>query len=199
MRKTMLTAVGLLLPLAVLACGETGTQQGGEMDEAAMDTVAEDTTGQEAEPGTTVSLSAKGESGVSGDVRLMPAGDSVRVGLSLTGLTEGQSYPAHVHTGNCQAGGGVAQRLNPVAGQAGGTGTSTTTVAASVFADTTYFIQAHGSGGTPVACGDLPPASEWQGEASMSGEESMSQGSMSDEGTSSSGGGSGSGSGSSGS
>lgn len=182
MRKTMLTALGLMLPLAVLACGETGTQQGGQMEEAATDTAPAETATEQDPAGTTVSLSAKGESGISGDVRLMPSGDSVRLGLSLTGLNEGQSYPAHIHTGNCSAGGGVAQPLNPVAGEAGGTGSSTSTVAASVFADTTYFVQAHGSGGAPVACGDLPAAEEWQGDGSMSG------------GGSSSGGGSGSGS-----
>lgn len=177
MRKTTITALGLLLPLAILACGETGTQQGGEMEEGAEDTMASDT--MTAEPGATVSLSAKGESGISGDVRLVPAGDSVRVGLSLTGLTEGQSYAAHVHTGSCSSGGGVARPLSSVTGQAGGIGSSTTTLAASVFADTTHFVQAHGSGGTPVACGDLPALSSWQaGGESMSGAdgEGMSDG-----------------------
>lgn len=186
MRKMTITATGLLLPLAILACGETGTQEGGmeETGEEAMaaDTMASDTmTAMEA--GSTVALSAKGESGVSGDARLESAGDSVRVALSLTGLTEGQSYPAHVHTGTCDTGGGVAQPLTPVTGQAGGTGSSTSTLAASIFADTTHFIQVHGQGGTPVACGDLPAPSDWQGgmsgseDGGDSGEGSMSGGS----------------------
>lgn len=178
MRKTTITALVLLSPLAVLACGETGTQEGGQMGEAAMDTAASEAMAGQEQAGTTVSLSAKGESGVTGDVRLVPAGDSVQVALSLTGLTEGQSYPAHVHTGSCSAGGGVAQPLSSVTGQAGGTGSSTSTVAGSVFGDTTYFVQAHGSGGTPVACGDLPSRSEWQGGGAMGGGASSDTASM---------------------
>lgn len=181
MRKTTITAMGLLLPLAILACGETGTQEGGGMEETGQastdaDAMASDTmTGTRA--GATVALSAKGESGVSGDARLEPAGDSVRVALSLTGLTEGQSYPAHVHTGSCATGGGVDQPLTPVTGQAGGTGSSTSTLAASIFADTTHFVQVHGQGGAPVACGDLPAPSAWQGGMSGSGSGGASGGS----------------------
>lgn len=174
MKRKTTTLLGLLLPLAVLACGETGTQEGGGMEEEASggDTAAAEAATME-EPGATVSLAAKGESGVSGDARVMPAGDSVRIALSLTGLTEGQSYPAHVHTGTCSAGGGVDQPLSPVTGQAGGTGSSTSTLAASLFADTTHFVQVHGSGGTPVACGDLPAPSAWEG--GTSGAEGMSE------------------------
>ena len=178
-RKTTTTLLGLLLPLAVLACGETGTQEGGGMEEMSDDDTAAAEAAATEEPGATVSLAAKGGSGISGDARLMPAGDSVRVALSLTALTEGQSYAAHVHTGTCSTGGGVDQPLSPVAGQAGGTGSSTSTLAASVFADTTHFIQVHGSGGTPVACGDLPGPSAWEGGMSgddMSGQEGMSGG-----------------------
>lgn len=181
MKRTTTTLLGLLLPLAVLACGETGTQEGAGMDEAAAgDTAEADTAEMAEEPGATVSLAAKGGSGITGDARLMPAGDSVRIALSLTGLTEGQDYPAHVHTGTCSAGGGVDQPLSSVTGQAGGTGSSTSTLGASAFADTTHFIQVHGSGGTPVACGDLPAPSAWQGgmagegAASGSGGEGMS-------------------------
>lgn len=174
MRRKTTILLGLILPLAVLACGETGMQEGGEMEEdAAGDTAAADAGTMQA-PGATVSLAAKGGSGISGDARLMPAGDSVRIAVSLTGLTEGQGYPAHVHTGSCSAGGGVDQPLSSVTGQAGGTGSSTTALAASVLADTSHFIQAHGSGGAPVACGDLPAPSAWEG--------GDSGGEMSDEG-----------------
>mgnify|MGYP006278148559 CR=1 FL=1 len=179
MRKTTIVLTGLLLPLAVLACGETGTQEEGGMEETGQESMASDTMASDemagTEAGATVALSARGESGVSGDARLEPAGDSIRVALSLTGLTEGQSYPAHVHNGSCESGGGVAQPLTPVTGQAGGTGSSTSTLAASVLGDTTHFIQVHGQGGTPVACGDLPDVSAWQG--GMSGGDSMSGGS----------------------
>lgn len=186
MRRKTTTLLGLLLPLAVLACGETGMQENGGMEEASGgDTAAADAATMES-PGATVSLAAVGESGISGDARLMPAGDSVRVAVSLTGLTEGQSYPVHVHTGTCSAGGGVDQPLSSVTGQAGGTGSSTTTLAAPVFADTSHFVQAHGSGGTPVACGDLPAPSAWE-SGSDGGD--MSDDDMSDSGDGMSGGG----------
>lgn len=170
MRKTTTAVLGLLLPLALLACGETGTQQDGQMGQTSDDAMASDTMPEEdGEAGATIALAARGGSGISGEARVTPAGDSVRIALSLTGLEQGQSYAAHVHTGTCSAGGGVDQPLSAVDGQADGTGGSTTVLAGSVLADTTHFVQAHGSGGTPVACGDLPAPSAWQADGGMSG------------------------------
>lgn len=153
-------AATLLLPLVALACADQGEQ--GETTEEGMGMEgAEDTAMAAGESATTtsdqVTLSSKNQSGITGTVQWETSGDSVTFTLEMEGLEQGQQYPAHVHQGNCEAGGGVATALNPVAGESGGTGTGTATVARSGFSSgQTYFVQVHLPDGTPAACGDLP-------------------------------------------
>lgn len=155
--KAIRAAAALLVPLAVVACAE----QGG--DDAAMDggntgadqQMMADTAAQQGMAGTEVALSSKNDSGITGTAVLSPQGDSLTVELSLSGLTEGESYAAHVHQGTCDSGGGVAVGLNAVTGQADGTGSSTATIE-SLASGQSYFIQAHLPDGTPAACGDVP-------------------------------------------
>jgi hypothetical protein len=104
----------------------------------------------------TVTLAAMNESGVSGEAMAMHSDDAVVVILELEGLPGEGQYNAHIHDGNCAAGGPVRVALNPVAGLADGTGTSTTTLEASELSETDpHFIMVHGEGGTPLACGDV--------------------------------------------
>lgn len=159
--KAIRTAAALLVPLAVVACAEQGGDQTA-MDEeqqpaAQQQDMTADTAGQRAAGGASFELSAKNESGITGTTRVAPQGDSLRVRLSLSGLTEGNSYAAHVHQGDCEQGGGVAVALSSVSGQADGTGSSTSTVARSALqSGQSYFVQAHMPDGTPAACGDVP-------------------------------------------
>lgn len=149
-------AATLLVPFVALACAEQGEQQQ-TADEAMAG--AEDTAPARTAPAAAkqVSLSAKNRSGITGRAGWSVAADSVTFTLSLKGLQEGRQYPAHVHQGDCQAGGGVAAGLDPVAGKSGGTGQGSATVARSSFsAGETYFVQVHLPDGTPAACGDLP-------------------------------------------
>ena len=138
----------------LIACGQGG-EQGAEAErQAAADTMTRETAaaGQE----VSVTLSPKSQSGIRGRALLARQGDSVSVQLMLSGLEPGGSYPAHVHRGTCQSGGGVATALTTVSAQ-DSTGASTTTFAASaVSPDSAYFLQAHLSDGTPAACGNVP-------------------------------------------
>jgi hypothetical protein len=104
----------------------------------------------------TIALSMMNESGVTGEAMAMHADDAVVVILELEGLPGEAQYAAHIHAGTCAQGGPVVVPLNPVAGLADGTGTSTTTLEADeVGTDTPHFIMIHGEGGTPIACGDM--------------------------------------------
>lgn len=156
MKRRTLAAL-MLVPLAALACAEQGDQQQEETSaqmEQAADTAAETGQGMAA---NRIDLASKGESGVTGTATWSPEGDSVSITVSLEGVTQGEKYPAHVHQGTCQAGGGVAAPLSAVTGGSGGSGEATTTLARSSFeSGTVYFVQAHLADGTPAACGDLP-------------------------------------------
>lgn len=155
--RTSFAVALLLLPVTAAACAKSGQNA-----EQAADTTA---AAQPAAPAmapttpapTTVNLAAKNNSGITGTAALKTMGDSVQVTVNLVGLKAGQTYPAHVHQGTCDAGGPVAAPLTSVAATADGTGSSTTTIAASAMAaGNTYFVQAHQPGGQPAACGDIP-------------------------------------------
>lgn len=95
-------------------------------------------------------------SGVTGEAMAMHSEDAVVVVVDVEGLPAEGEYPAHIHEGTCADGGGVAAPLNPVMGLADGTGTSTTSLDMDdIPADRSHFIQVHGEGGAPIACGDM--------------------------------------------
>lgn len=154
-------AATLLVPFVALACAEQGQQgqQAAEQEQTAgaQDTAMAEEGAQQAQQQNRVALSAKGQSGVTGSATWTVRTDSVAFNLSLEGLSGGQQYPAHVHRGTCQSGGGVAAGLNPVTAGQGGMGEGTATLARSSFsAGQNYFVQVHLPDGTPAACGDLP-------------------------------------------
>jgi hypothetical protein len=105
----------------------------------------------------TIRLDEVNQSGITGEATATHTRDEVAVVLALTGLTPGQSYDAHVHRGRCAEGGPVAVPLEAVMAEQDGAGTSTTVVqAAELPPEVPVFIQVHGTGGAPVACGDVP-------------------------------------------
>jgi hypothetical protein len=104
----------------------------------------------------TIALGPMNESGVTGEAMAMHSDDAVVVILELEGLPGEGQFNAHIHSGSCADGGPVLVALNPVAGLADGTGTSTTTLEADdLDASESHFIMVHGEGGTPIACGNM--------------------------------------------
>ncbi len=104
----------------------------------------------------TIALDAMNESGVTGEAMAMHSDDAVVVILELENLPGEGQFNAHIHAGSCADGGPVLVALNPVAGLADGTGTSTTTLEADeLTSDASHFIMVHGEGGTPIACGNM--------------------------------------------
>lgn len=144
--------VSLLTVAGLLACTgqEQGEQtamsqmEGGEQMEAAQQMAAD-----------TLRLSPKNDSGISGSAVLEAHGDSATVVLTIDGGTPGSTYASHIHTGDCDAPGGVEAPLSSVTVGDDGSGTATTTVAAGVIEGADLLIQVHLPGGTPAACGEI--------------------------------------------
>jgi hypothetical protein len=111
-----------------------------------------DNTAAPAAPAVT-QLEQKGNSGVTGEVSQTRTATDVTLEISLNGIKEGASYPAHIHTGTCATSGPVAVELNSITAT-GTAGQSTTTVEiAKVPAQA--FVQVHDAAGTAIACSDL--------------------------------------------
>jgi superoxide dismutase, Cu-Zn family len=114
----------------------------------------------------TTTLTSMNGNKVTGTASLAPgsSGGSSVATISIKGGTAGATYPWHVHTGKCAAGGGVfgpGSAYKPVKAGSDGTGTSTAnlTVASPTTGD--YHVNVHASPSdmkTIVACGDLTMA-----------------------------------------
>ena len=140
-------AAALLLPLS--ACG------GDAADEAAP-AQAPAAAETPAPQGMALSFSPSRDSGVTGTGRVVHEGESVTLTVELSGLPGEGSYNAHIHTGTCAEIGGVAVRLNPVEGQAGGSGSASTSFpAADLPAEGNTLVQVHGADGPGIACADI--------------------------------------------
>lgn len=158
-RSTATTALVALSIAGLIACGggEAGdsgqTEAGGQAAEEAAGQMEESTGAADS---VQVTLAPKNESGIEGTATVRHMADTAHVSVRLSGLTSGNSYPAHIHQGTCQEGGGVAAGLTSVKA-ADGSGTSETRIPAGELSmDASYFVQAHLPDGTPAACGDLP-------------------------------------------
>lgn len=159
MRNRSWTPLLLAAVVGLIACGE-GADQQAETKEGQAEAMAENEQATQQAQGAmkevSVTLSPKNQSGIQGTAVIGRRADSVQVRLMLSGLSAGTRYPAHVHEGTCEAGGGVATALTEVAAE-DTTATSATTFPASVVSpDSAYFLQAHLPDGTPAACGDVP-------------------------------------------
>ena len=83
------------------------------------------------------------------------AGQTVLV-IRVKDLPQVLEFVSHVHRGVCEEGGPVAAALNSVVGLTDGTGTGTTILGANALPVTEpLFVQIHGPGGAPIACGDI--------------------------------------------
>lgn len=142
MQHTPRMVVAAAAALALLACG------GGDGSQAE---VAGNTGAT-----TVVSFEAMNESGMMGSLMLAPGGESVTVKVEVLGLTEGETYPAHLHAGACQEGGDAVRDLEPLTVNSLGIGSSSSQVPRSEIQSGPHFVQVHLPDGTPAACADLP-------------------------------------------
>jgi hypothetical protein len=166
-RSLTTLSLALALPFALAACAPG--------DEVADDTL--DDTGAPAAtpapetppPATTdmaemqAAFTPLGESMLSGDVRIDDESDgqATSVEVTINGSTAGAVHQGMIHSGTCDAPGGVVAQLDPITVGDDGTGTATTTasVATMTVADgahTVIYHEANGSPGAPVVCAAVP-------------------------------------------
>lgn len=149
MKLSKLPIAALSLAVALAACAETQDEAEIPADTAAMAPAAADA--PPAAP-VTVDLDDVDDSGVSGEVTATHSTNEVTVAIVLNeGGQAATNYPAHIHTGTCEAGGPVAVELSPVSNLQ----SSTTVPLSSLPANQDAFVQVHDASGKPIACGDL--------------------------------------------
>lgn len=158
------------LMIAVLALGLAGCEA--EEDDTTVATLpAEDSVAMDPEHipaagmdvppggiGETLQLQPLDGSGVGGEVTVADRGEQTEVMVRLTGAPANGSHPGHVHTGTCEALGGVVQPLDPITTDGTGTGSMTTnvSVAPMTLMNGQHIVVYHGTGGRPIACANIP-------------------------------------------
>lgn len=166
MKRTGWLTMLLIAPF-LAACAQ-GEDTAGE--ETAEETPTTETEAREM-MGTSVALAPVNESDLSGTAVLTSAaGDSLGVELRLSGLSDGESYPAHIHEGTCQSPGPVAAGLESVEAE-GTTGESTSRVVDPRAGDAQgpFLVMAHLPDGTPAMCGEIPTDREPPAQGGASG------------------------------
>ncbi len=156
--------LSITLPLALLlaACGSDADDDLvlSDMDPPASEQVMPPPAAPPAAPAMpmTAQLQPLNESGVNGEATVTGRNTQTEVTVRLTGATPSESHPGHIHSGTCAALGGVVQALQPIAVDANGAGTMTTTVdvPAATAMNGQHIIVYHRPGGQPATCASIP-------------------------------------------
>ena len=182
MSTRSLMAILLMTALPAFACGGAETEQ--EAQEEQMGQTGEMAETEAASEPTmstgaaTLQLAALNNSGITGTASVSHTADSVTVTVNVRGLTEGETYAAHIHRGSCEQQGPVVAPLSSIEAEAGGSGSATTTLALDQLTsgegeamgegeaaqegegmqegqahEANYYVQVHSPDGTPAACG----------------------------------------------
>lgn len=165
-RSLTTLSLAMVLPFALSACAPDN-----DADDALDDTGAPAATpAPETPPAASMDMDEMqaaftpiGESTLSGDVRIDDENDgqATRVTVNITGGTAGSVHQGMIHSGTCDALGGVVAPLDPLTIGDDGTGEVTTTanVAAMTVANGSHIVVYHaanGSPGAPVVCAAIP-------------------------------------------
>lgn len=110
--------------------------------------------------GETAQLEELAGSGVGGEVTVADRGGQTEIMVRLTGAPADSEHPGHLHSGRCDAIGGVVQPLQPIQTDSMGIGSMTTSVdlTANEVMDGQHIVIYHGTGGRPITCANLPAA-----------------------------------------
>jgi hypothetical protein len=153
-----------ILPLALTACG-------GDRDEATMgqagttDTMAAVGMGMAGAAGAggpqMLTMDAANNSGVTGDVMMMPQGTGTEITVRLRGAPTGARMETGIHRGRCGSEGPDVAELNEVTMGEDQTGSSTTVVQVpmATIMNGQHAIHAHepgGSSGRAAVCANIP-------------------------------------------
>lgn len=159
----------LVLPLALLACGGDDAEEGDTAMDSSAAVVAPvpDAEVVAADSGGIVLQLvpvAGAPPGMGGEVVVEEDPASAGgVVVAVSGAPAGATLAAHIHTGDCGTGGGVAAPLEPITVGQDGSGRSSSSVGQTLpeLRDGNHYVQVHepnGSPGAPVLCVDLVPA-----------------------------------------
>jgi hypothetical protein len=157
----------LVLPILMLAAACGGDDTGGVASDPVVETspsptVTEAPATMPMAGGMSAAMNAPfqpvGGSNVAGEATISPRGQQSEVMVRLTGATASTEHPGHVHSGRCDAIGGVVQPLDRVATDGSGAGTATTTldIPAMTLMNGQHIVVYHGAGGAPIACAEIP-------------------------------------------
>lgn len=110
--------------------------------------------------GETAQFEELAGSGVAGEATVANRGGQSEIMVRLTGAPADSEHPGHLHTGRCDAIGGVVQPLEPIQTDSLGTGSMTAEVelAPEAVMDGQHIVVYHGTGGRPITCANLPAA-----------------------------------------
>ncbi len=147
-----------VLPLTVVACearNEESVARGTATDTAAV----QGTSGTDGP--RTLTLDAANNSGVTGDVKMMPQGNGTEITVRLRGAPAGARMETGIHQGRCGSEGPDVAELNEVTMGEDRTGSSTTVVQVpmATIMNGQHAIHAHepgGSSGRAAACANIP-------------------------------------------
>ena len=144
--------IALTFSLLAGACAETADDADVPADSVAADVAPDNINAPSAQP-VVVKLDEVDDSNISGEATATHSTTDVTVAIVLQeGGQTGTSYPAHIHTGTCAAGGPVAVELAPVTNLQ----SQKTVPVSALSADQPSFVQVHDPSGKAVACGDMP-------------------------------------------
>lgn len=146
------------LPLAFAAACGGGDDDLGMADTTMMGDPAMTPAAAPAMTENRVQMMALNNSGVTGEATFTEEGQQTQVELMVRGAPANGTHAAHIHTGTCEAQGGVVAPLDSVAVDAGGAGSSTSTVDVALMTvmNGQHYVQAHSAAGDPVVCGNIP-------------------------------------------
>jgi hypothetical protein len=164
-RSLTTLSLALVLPFALAACAPADDEApvdeaGAPAETPAPTTPPAATTGMDE---MQAAFTPIGESTLGGEVRIDDENDgqATRVAVTITGSTAGAVHQGMIHSGTCDAPGGVVAQLDPITIGEDGTGTATTTanVATMTVANGSHIVVYHaadGSPGAPVVCAAIP-------------------------------------------
>jgi hypothetical protein len=149
MKMFKLQVVALAALTALAACAEAENDDGTLADSAAANA---DSANQIPTEPVVTGLDEVDDSGISGEATATHSANDVTVSILLKDDAKADvTYPAHIHTGTCEAGGPVAVELEPVKNLQ----SSKTVPLSSLPSNQAAFVQVHNPAGKAIACGNM--------------------------------------------
>lgn len=150
--------IGFMALLSIAACGGSST----DTTAGTPATSAPVATAVPTPAPIMVTLNAVGDSGVTGTGEIVKSTGGFTVTMKLKGLAPSSNHVNHIHNGSCTANGGIAIALQPLAADASGAATATSTISQEFTVPAAgWYLNVHtgpdlqGANAKPIACGNV--------------------------------------------